>query len=1140
MDQVAWLEGFLAKRSLNKPDGRALYAYKCTEQEYGTARSLTAQMLSGVIANRDYRRFAEVFCLFAAEAWQREYAGGVWSYGTIFSALRAPVPVQNLVRDWIVIGLNWWKRPIIVSERGDNQYLLTIGCEGGLPVRLLRNADTRLSSYFRELLTGLNREPGIPAEVLARREMSLLPLSLRRDVVFGVSAQLVRVIAQLQPLTSGAENPIQALDRVQPEWRAQLPLPLGNQAVEVLLGKLVRHAQTLKEGGRAPVGWRRGLDERSGERFLYSVLDLPDHLDSALIEKWTGRNPAPPRLRLQLSASDQAHTVAVLSRLKGRSGDDVYRCEVINRQGVRLIGRPAMWPTRLTLTDGAHSWDLDVPGDQGLGQLPWVFHDSPEGEACRLLSEGSARSKQPSLLVAVNAGDCVVTRSPEAKVERIGELARVGRDLYRVSDRTAAIDTLGGACGFYCASDRDSTGTYRISGSRLPWVLGDRSVYMGAPAVQVLGTDGSAWHTISQGIQWGPVGAREIKWRSDIHACLGRIWLRCVDLENGDVLMRRRIDVVPAGCRLSLRIGTPVQPGKIEFKGLEGAGVRSLDLTATLVEHFGSDVEITLSDPASPVDAIGVELSWPSLTPIELQLPTPRHGGAFIYNGCPLPRDALVALDRLGGTRVVAQSPTMGNRFLVDAVVRGGSAVDPELHRLLWLQLSLAESGGGRYELSLHRIQDQLGTTMAMVSDVLARAELVLLDTLQHQLARIEVARYDLVLNPLREQSSVTIPEMDLERLGDDWEDRVSVEMIRLWDLERSPLTLNRLDSAECIAWAVPPDLEPGPWWVVGRDGGWARFRPLLWTVLSIDSPSEGEASADEGGYSPLISAIREPKPLRREFLLEQVVHELAEDVTSPDWERLFSYLRLTREHPAHSLEILAALVGCRETLAIMLFKASLVGDDFDLAWSLADEMPFAWYLVPASCWEAAAKSHFGGLREVLSEIDGGDTILAQSFAGFRSHTAGRLPCFSILCDWLQEALFPGIPLQDQTLIRIRTHPEFMATVTSGQVTGLQGELQGRVDPDARWPEAPRVMEQAKHLPPSSRYDAMGFRRSVLCAPFVAASIVMQDWNCSTAMTLELRRLRAFDQAWFDSVFSMQISAGLAMRRAVEGSGEMA
>jgi len=59
----------------------------------------------------------------------------------------------------------------------------------------------------------------------------------------------------------------------------------------------VCHAQDLKERkerGGALVGWRRGLDERGGDRFLFAALELPGHLDLERVaewNEWTGRLP---------------------------------------------------------------------------------------------------------------------------------------------------------------------------------------------------------------------------------------------------------------------------------------------------------------------------------------------------------------------------------------------------------------------------------------------------------------------------------------------------------------------------------------------------------------------------------------------------------------------------------------------------------------------------------------------------------------------------------------------------------------------------------------------------------------------------------------------------------------------------------
>ena len=36
---VTWLEAFLGNRELNHPDGRALYAYRCSHEEFDSSNS---------------------------------------------------------------------------------------------------------------------------------------------------------------------------------------------------------------------------------------------------------------------------------------------------------------------------------------------------------------------------------------------------------------------------------------------------------------------------------------------------------------------------------------------------------------------------------------------------------------------------------------------------------------------------------------------------------------------------------------------------------------------------------------------------------------------------------------------------------------------------------------------------------------------------------------------------------------------------------------------------------------------------------------------------------------------------------------------------------------------------------------------
>jgi len=72
--------------------------------------------------------------------------------------------------------------------------------------------------------------------------------------------------------------------------------------------------------------------------------------------------------------------------------------------------------------------------------------------------------------------------------------------------------------------------------------------------------------------------------------------------------------------------------------------------------------------------------------------------------------------------------------------------------------------------------------------------------------------------------------------------------MLPLWAPATEPTDLIRDQTAS--AWQIPEGLAPGPWWVLGMDGDWARFRPLLWVVQG------GKAVAEE---SELMQAIHEP-----------------------------------------------------------------------------------------------------------------------------------------------------------------------------------------------------------------------------------------------------------------------------------------
>jgi hypothetical protein len=201
-----------------------------------------------------------MFCVYAAETFRRQHTGGPWTWETVFDEIGHATPAEQSLYAWVKKGLRHFKRPLLRSRNGGRrEFLVTLACEGGLPLRLLHKENAHLSRYFRELLTAYHRErhsPGCEATDIARQVAArYLPASLRHEVVFKLSGDLIQAIVQLQEQVADATDPIMSLDRTQPAWRDELPLPVDDATVEALLRNLVGQARTLAQTERQRWRW---------------------------------------------------------------------------------------------------------------------------------------------------------------------------------------------------------------------------------------------------------------------------------------------------------------------------------------------------------------------------------------------------------------------------------------------------------------------------------------------------------------------------------------------------------------------------------------------------------------------------------------------------------------------------------------------------------------------------------------------------------------------------------------------------------------------------------------------------------------------------------------------------------------------
>ena len=309
-----------------------------------------------VLHGREDSSFAAMFCVYAAETFRRRHAGGPWKWEIVFAEIEQATPEYQSIYAWVEKGLQHFDRELLKSCNGDREFLLTLACEGGLPLRLLHKENAHLSRYFRELLTAYHREhrlPGCDATDIARQIAArFLPASLRRDVVFRLSGDLIQSIVHLQAQVADATNPITSLDRVQPKWREQLPLPVEDATVEALLRNLVGQARALALTERQCWRWRCILVRRGEQWSIEQHLELPSTVTGVSVQDWSGWDNPPVRLRVLLHTPEGIEPIALLTRLQGVGDQATYRCEGLRRGGVRLLGNAATAGVRLLLSNG--------------------------------------------------------------------------------------------------------------------------------------------------------------------------------------------------------------------------------------------------------------------------------------------------------------------------------------------------------------------------------------------------------------------------------------------------------------------------------------------------------------------------------------------------------------------------------------------------------------------------------------------------------------------------------------------------------------------------------------------------------------------------------------------------------------------
>lgn len=1114
----AILQQILHRSGLRREQRSPLYAYRTTADELDALHAaLRGHCASGASFDTPT---AAAFCLFGAEWFCRHYAGGPWAWRTILDAIgfRSTSALYGIVQR----GLAHWHRPLVMlgSER---QFLVTLACEGGLPLGLLQGeSGSALRRFFRELL-GAREAYQRPAQELVADASRVLPPTLQQDVVSGLAAQLVDAVADLRLAAGGGADPVAHLDANHPTWRERVPLRLEEDVARELLNGLLREP-------RPPTVALVEIETRlclEPARRFERLARFPSTMRSEDLEVQLGlgRGAIPPRAYLHLVTADAARfPVATATAVASEGTFDLAALPARPiRDPLAVIGR-----VLLAASAGAH--DLAIvqpPGGEELDDLPWVFRAHPQGGGHVLAAVGSHRTAADEVLLALPA-EGTLTPEEGSIIDELCEIADPCRRVVRLRGQ-ATWEGDGEQCAFRTKVEAEGTRPVLV-GSLRRFGFEGGEVWLGAPRWRLLRADGSTtevptsfsqeWRPLRAGLAWKPLGAD----------CCGDALVR---LRRGsETITRTVITVLPRDVQLQVRPSHDERRGRLEIDGLGAArvGVERAPGLHWSESREGTKATVSLESEASPPPTVDLRIQLDGGREARVRVPFPSKMRRFLHGDLVLADHARLTLDRLSSVRARAIVEGSAAGFVVEA-----------RHGDLWTAIGrLRKVSDNAFELALDALRDSIALLLASSSNLEATVQLRIVPEkgeLRPPHPEICVGRYDAHLAPQhRADGSIDLVLDDASRqaVGQLGLSLLRVEARPIDDPSAPPVAIARAEER----WHVGRELlAPGPWLVLGYVGEQSRLRPLL---LTIQGSTPAATAPPSGPRTAFDEAVR-LRPRDRLSALANALQGMAIDLDHPSWQKVQHHLATLGHLPATTYDVVRALASVPDAAVAAL----LLGTNFEATWAGLEELPFSWALVPVRSW-------IRGIRSLQRSVDAKSDLwrsMNWDIARARRERLGPLwergPRQARFLATVFEATtmtLAGLPSVPQPLLSHARSAEGRRQLSLLLDSERADLLRRHAATEDLWPEgdvqalaveagvSPAVLDEV-HVAPD-----LAHRRDVYNAPSVAAAVSVLGVRSPLPLLLQIRRLRSFDEPWFDFAHAIALT-NLLGKRFAENKG---
>lgn len=1102
-----WKDSFLARRGLSKPDGRPLYKYRISIDEFESLKTLmTGSSLALRIKGKpddDYNHygFNGLFVLYASEYFRKEYSEIRWYFVHKSIGITLLVNPSPKLYACIESGLSEWGRcpNQSISDAGGMKWLGSLILEGGLQLSMLADKGCHLGNFLNRFIKKTEyRRPSAP-DIAKWIEHSKdeLQKTYQNKTFYDLLAELVWRVLHFKAVAriTSPVDIIGQLDAYDQDWRDEFPLRIDDDQTTALIETLVKEAIKIPRVFQFPVV--RELQKYGEDWQLKSSITLPDQLDiSSLRSTFFAEDDAQPDLPRKMEIClDHGKQCCLLRRI---IGSEAYR--PISNIRWELFGIDATTEHVLRLNSDGQVWSASATKGEALDpDLPWVF--GVEQDNFRFMRQGSGSIAAMEGIIVIpddwNADDAL---------RQVGKVPSLDRTVYQFSGPTLIADGQGNNYQIRTGRTNAAEQSYAMQGDRI-WFgfLNPSLAYRGLPKLYTIDVDGYPKNLGRP--EWRVLGSQTTTSAEPLGPVLAT-WLT----DSGDVRYRAKMVILPLSAKISYEF-VDHQTAKIRLKKWKAArAYRKTDdiVLSSTVKNDGDDLEITLKYRGAkyPPEYVDLEVEWDhSPIPVQLHLPLPLRGArAFDHLGQDIEQGENIAVQQLAGVRLLALNGSQGNHPHLELEFELGHISAPAVRTTiagLQAELKLSDYAG-----EIHRLlsTDDRPDASVKVSLRVEGKEL-----------RFRVSRYTCHLEKDGETvrlDSTSRKKLDIEQLA-----ALPVMALQLEYPGHDPIKLQPILSQGVAtgSWFFDQQMrDPGSWLIYPANDAQVIFRPVVWYL-----PGDTEATSDLGQTL----GIDDDK--QRQRALDAVIVALAEDYNHPDWSEVEHLVQKVGHLPLTFLDIWRRFARSPVGMAALAMRWGYMSADFISRFD--KELPFAWETVPYVSWVKAMN-----LLQNQCKIYGEKA----SETVFHSHLSGRVdkltldyPALNFL---LQIARSDAINEISQELNFLRQQAPSIAELTL--FSQENGHIQRLPRDNEVWPED--FIGPVNEFRSTSKYkmflcqDRFGYKDSVINFPillaFQAATEMSSKWFDNPEQIYSLRTHQYFDQDWFTEAYNWTIARCLA------------